>query len=166
MEGLKAEGIDYRGVIYAGLMIEQNRPRVVEFNCRFGDPEAQVVLPRLITDLVEICQATIAGTLDQIELVWDSRATLGVVLASEGYPGAYKTGFPIAGLAEAEGLVFHSGTACKDGEIVTSGGRVLTAVGKGDDLAQAQSAAYKVAQKISFSGAYARSDIGWRALEK
>jgi phosphoribosylamine--glycine ligase len=166
VEGLRAEGIDYRGVIYAGLMIQESQPRVVEFNCRFGDPEAQVVLPRLATDLVEICQATLRGKLDEIELVWDSRATLGVVLASEGYPGSYKTGFPILGLEQAEGLVFHSGTALKDNQIVTAGGRVLTAVGRGDDLAQAQADAYKILSKISFCGAYSRSDIGWRALER
>jgi phosphoribosylamine--glycine ligase len=161
--GLVEEGIDYRGVIYAGLMIEDNKPRVVEFNCRFGDPEAQVVLPRLSTDLVEICQATIGGTLDQVELVWESQAALGVVLASRGYPGEPEIGFAIEGL-ERDGLVFHSGTALKDGQVVSSGGRVLTVVGRGDDLASAQSAAYTLAEGIKFEGAYWRTDIGWRAI--
>lgn len=161
--GLKSEGILYRGVVYAGLMIEDGTPKVVEFNCRFGDPEAQVVLPRLATDLVEICQATIEGRLAEIELVWDSAATLGVVLASGGYPGSYKGGYPISGLPK-EGLVFHSGTKEVDGQIVTAGGRVLTAVGKGEDLAAAQREAYQLAEKITFEGAYLRRDIGWRAI--
>ena len=165
LAGLRAEGIDYRGVIYAGLMIHENRPKVVEFNCRFGDPEAQVVLPRLVTDLA-ICQATVEGKLDEIELTWDSRATLGVVLASGGYPGEYKTGYPILGLPQPGGLVFHSGTQEKDGQLLTSSGRVLTAVGRGDDLACAQREAYELLGKISFAGAYFRPDIGWRALTK
>ncbi|HOB23145.1 MAG TPA: phosphoribosylamine--glycine ligase, partial [Bacillota bacterium] len=134
LEGLQKEGIDYKGVIYAGLMIKDNQPKVVEFNCRFGDPEAQVILPRLVTDLVSICQATVEGRLEEIELTWDSRAALGVVIASKGYPGEFKSGFPIEGL-DTEGLLFHNGTGLADGRIVTAGGRVITAVGMGDTLA-------------------------------
>ena len=163
LEGLQKEGIDYKGVIYAGLMIKDNQPKVVEFNCRFGDPEAQVILPRLVTDLVSICQATVEGRLEEIELTWDSRAALGVVIASKGYPGEFKSGFPIEGL-DTEGLLFHNGTGLADGRIVTAGGRVITAVGMGDTLASAQAAAYRLVEKISFTGAYYRSDIGWRAL--
>jgi phosphoribosylamine--glycine ligase len=157
-------GLDYRGVIYAGLMITAEGPKVIEFNARFGDPEAQVVLPLLETDLVDLCLAVADGTLDRVSLANRAGAAVCVVLASEGYPGSYKTGRPITGLADipAETLVFHAGTRAEHSQLVTAGGRVLNIVGLGADLERARAHAYTAAERITFAGKHYRRDIGRR----
>jgi phosphoribosylamine--glycine ligase len=160
----------YRGVLYAGLMIDGGDPSVLEFNVRFGDPEAQPVLMRLRSDLVEIMLATVDGTLDQCEIEWDERPTVCVVMASGGYPGSYEKGRPITGIDEAEGLdgvkVFHAGTAERDGTLVTSGGRVLGVTAIGDDLPDAIDRAYDAVSRIDFEGKHYRKDIAARALQR
>lgn len=156
------EGKPYKGVLYAGLMMTHKGPRVLEFNARFGDPETQVILPLLKTDLVEIIEATINGRLTRMKIEWSDEACVGVVLASGGYPESYKTGFPIGGLNEVDGdsLVFHAGTATDDkGQTVTSGGRVLTVVAKGRSYDEARGKAYRSASKITFEGCHYRKDI-------
>ena len=154
---LAEEGRPYRGVLYAGLMMTEAGPKVVEFNCRFGDPEAQAVLPRLKTDLMEALLAVEEGALNELRLEWDSRSCVCVVLASGGYPGAFQTGLPIEGLEEAEAiencLVFHGGTRLEGGRLVTGGGRVLSVCGLGDDVRQAVQTAYKGAPASSVSAA-------------
>ena len=168
--GMSAEGMAYRGFLYAGLMIDPNgKPRVLEYNCRFGDPETQPVLARMRSDLTELCQAAFDGSLDSIEVEWDPRAALGVVLASGGYPDSYATGAPISGLNTDFGddtLVFHAGTREVDGAIVTSGGRVLCVVGLGDTVASAAELAYSSAARIHWKDVYYRRDIGYRAIRR
>jgi phosphoribosylamine--glycine ligase len=169
--GLAAEGMPYRGFLYAGLMIDAaGDPRVVEFNCRFGDPEAQPVLARLETDLVQLCLQAARGRLEFEALSFDARTALGVVLAAEGYPGAYEQGDPISGLddaREAGTLVFHAGTARDDaGHPVTSGGRVLCVVGLGDSVTAAAERAYAGVGRIRFRGMRYRRDIGHRAIAR
>ena len=170
LRGLKAEGTPYTGFLYAGLMIDANgAPRVIEYNCRFGDPEAQAVLARLRSDLPALCLAALAGRLDREHIDWDERAALGVVLAAPGYPGTVQAGAPISGLERAAALpgkVFHAGTALRDGHVVTSGGRVLCAVGLGAGVAAAQRAAYALVDCIGFEGAQFRRDIGYRAIAR
>ena len=163
------EGRTYRGCLYLGLMVTADGPKVVEFNARFGDPETQVVLPLLDSDLVAIMCACADGTLADIPIRWKDGAAVCVVLASGGYPGHYEKGQEIHGLADAEAmgaLVFHAGTAMKDGKLVTNGGRVLGVVGRGADISSAVDAAYAAATKISFKDAYYRKDIAHRALER
>ena len=163
------EGRTYRGCLYLGLMVTADGPKVVEFNARFGDPETQVVLPLLDSDLVAIMCACADGTLADVPLRWKDGAAVCVVLASGGYPGHYEKGQEIHGLADAEAmgaLVFHAGTAMKDGKLVTNGGRVLGVVGRGADISSAVDAAYAAATKISFKDAYYRKDIAHRALER
>ena len=163
------EGRVYRGCLYLGLMVTADGPKVVEFNARFGDPETQVVLPLLDSDLVAIMCACADGTLADVPIRWKDGAAVCVVLASGGYPGHYDKGQEIHGLADAEAmgaLVFHAGTAMKDGELVTNGGRVLGVVGRGADISSAVDAAYAAAAKISFKDAYYRKDIAHRALER
>ncbi len=168
LAGLAAEGMPYTGFLYAGLMIAADgTPNVLEFNCRFGDPETQPVLSRLKSDLVALCEAALAGRLDSVEAEWDSRAALGVVLAAAGYPDDPRTGDAIQGLDQAAklpGKVFHAATRSVDGRVVTAGGRVLCAVGLGDGVAAAQRAAYALVDRISWDGMQHRRDIGWRAL--
>ena len=162
------EGRTYRGCLYLGLMVTADGPKVVEFNARFGDPETQVVLPLLDSDLVAIMCACADGTLADVPIRWKDGAAVCVVLASGGYPGHYEKGQEIHGLADAEAmgaLVFHAGTAMKDGKLVTNGGRVLGVVGRGADISSAVDAAYAAATKISFKDAYYRKDIAHRALE-
>lgn len=170
VRGMAAEGYPYTGFLYAGLMIDaQGNPKVLEYNCRFGDPETQPILQRLRSDLVELCLATLDKRLHQVEAVWDSRAALGVVLAAGGYPQSYEKGFIINGLKEAvqlEGKIFHAGTLEKAGEIVTSGGRVLCACALGETVREAQSDAYALVKKIQWEGMYYRQDIGYRAAKK
>lgn len=164
---MAAEGRPFRGILFAGLMITKDGPKTVEFNARFGDPEAQVVLPRLKTDLLDIFQASIDGKLDQIDIAWSDEAAVCVVLASEGYPGSYPKGRVIGGLdkaAESGAIVFHAGTALKDGQFVTNGGRVLGVVGLGRDIAEARGNAYKAAGVIEFAGKQNRTDIAAKAL--
>ena len=163
------EGRVYRGCLYLGLMVTADGPKVVEFNARFGDPETQVVLPLLDSDLVAIMCACADGTLADVPIRWKDGAAVCVVLVSGGYPGHYDKGQDIHGLADAEAmgaLVFHAGTAMKDGKLVTNGGRVLGVVGRGADISSAVDAAYAAAAKISFKDAYYRKDIAHRALER
>ncbi len=168
LAGLAAEGMPYTGFLYAGIMIAKDgTPNVLEFNCRFGDPETQPVLSRLLSDLVTLCEAALAGRLDTVQAEWDPRAALGVVLAAPGYPDLPRTGDAINGLDEAAllpGKVFHAATRADDGRVVTAGGRVLCAVGLGDGVAAAQRAAYALADRIHWDGMQYRRDIGWRAL--
>ncbi|WP_027094164.1 phosphoribosylamine--glycine ligase [Cohnella thermotolerans] len=160
-----AEGRPFRGVLFAGLMITKDGPKTIEFNARFGDPEAQVVLPRLKTDLVDIILASLNGRLNEIDIAWSDEAAVCVILASEGYPGSYAKGLPIEGLDRAgDALVFHAGTAVKDGRIVTNGGRVLGVVGLGGDIAAARDKAYEAANRIAFEGKMNRTDIAAKAL--
>jgi phosphoribosylamine---glycine ligase len=168
LAGLAAEAMPYTGFLYAGLMIAKDgTPNVLEFNCRFGDPETQPVLSRLSSDLVELCEAALAGRLDAMRAEWDPRAALGVVLAARGYPDEPRTGDPINGLEEVAqfpGKVFHAATRAEDGRILTAGGRVLCAVGLGVGVAAAQRAAYTLVDRIRWDGMQCRRDIGWRAL--
>ena len=168
MCGCAAEGIDYRGILYPGIMLTKSGPKVLEFNARFGDPETQVYLTRLENDLVEMLNASVNGTLDKIELKWKAAASVCVVMASGGYPGSYQKGEVVSGLDVANALpntkVFHAGTALKDGQIVTNGGRVLGVTALGRDLKVAQAAAYAAVEKIYFNGAHFRRDITAKAL--
>jgi len=168
LRGCAAEGIDFRGIIYPGIMLTKSGPKVLEFNARLGDPETQVYMPRLENDLVELLGASVDGTLDKIELQWKPDASVCVVMASGGYPGGYAKGKVITGLDAANALprtkVFHAGTALKDGKIVTNGGRVLGVTAWAKDLKSAQAAAYAAVGKISFDGAQFRRDIAAKAL--
>ena len=169
--GLAGEGTPYTGFLYAGIMVAADgSPRVLEFNCRFGDPETQPVLFRMRSDLVELCLAALEGRLDEVRCDWDPRPALGVVLAAEGYPADYRKNDPISGLDADEGLddakIFHAGTARRDGEIVTRGGRVLCAVALGENVGEAQRKAYALADRIRWHGVFYRRDIGWRALKR
>lgn len=167
---LAARGVHYRGILYAGLILTAEGPKVLEFNVRFGDPEIQAVLPRLESDLVEVMNATLNGELDKVELKWSPQACVTVVLASGGYPGSYRKGYPIDGLEEAERMegvtVFHAGTAGGgDGEVVTAGGRVLNVSALGRDFAAARERAYRAVEKISFQDMYYRRDIALKVTE-
>jgi phosphoribosylamine---glycine ligase len=168
LRGLRADGNPYVGFLYAGLMIAADgTPNVLEFNCRFGDPEAQPILLRLQSDLVDLCEAALAGALARTEARWDPRAALGVVMAAGGYPDTYRRGDPISGLeaaARLPGKVFHAGTRSEDGHIVTSGGRVLCAVGLGATVAAAQLQAYDLVHAIHWNLVQYRRDIGYRAI--
>ena len=166
-EAMVKEGRPFRGVLYAGLMLTDQGPKVIEFNARFGDPEAQVLLPRLETDLLEIILASLEGRLGDIDIRWKDEAAVCVILASRGYPGSYEKGHPIEGLDDLddEALVFHAGTAIgADGRLVTSGGRVLGVVGRGATIEQAREKAYVYADKIRFEGKHYRTDIAAKAL--
>jgi phosphoribosylamine--glycine ligase len=170
LRGLAADGNPYTGFLYAGLMIgEDGAPKVLEFNCRFGDPETQPILMRLESDLVGLCQAALRGTLDRFDIRWDPRAALGVVLAAGGYPDAYHQGDPIEGLdaaARLPGKVFHAGTRLEGSRVMTAGGRVLCAVGLGDTVSAAQRQAYALAGAIHWDGMQYRRDIGHRAIAR
>ena len=174
VRAMREEGRPYKGILYAGLMIQKGKAKtnikvkVLEFNCRFGDPEAQPILMRLESDLLDVLLASIEGTLDKVNLKWDPRASVCVVMSSEGYPGDYEKGRPITGLDDItpgnDVVVFHAGTAEKDGCIVTSGGRVLGVTGLGSGIAEAIEETYRAVEKIDFEGAYYRGDIGAKAL--
>jgi phosphoribosylamine--glycine ligase len=170
LRGLREDGNPYWGFLYAGLMIAADgTPNVLEFNCRFGDPETQPILMRLQSDLVDLCEAALAGTLNRLDARWDSRAALGVVMAAGGYPDAYRKGDPISGLESAArlaGKVFHAGTLAQGAQIVTAGGRVLCAVGLGDTVAAAQAQAYELVHAIHWNLVQYRRDIGNRAIER
>lgn len=166
-KAMVSEGRPFRGVLFAGLMMTPNGVKTVEFNARMGDPETQVVLPRLQTDLVDIILASLNGRLGEIDITWSDEATVCVIAASEGYPAAYPKGRVITGLekAEAQGaLIFHAGTASQSGEIVTNGGRVLGIVGRGKDITEARDNAYAAVREIHFEGMHVRSDIAAKAL--
>jgi phosphoribosylamine--glycine ligase len=168
VHGLASEGMHYRGFLYAGLMISPDGdPKVLEFNCRLGDPEAQPILFRLRSDLVDHCQAALQGTLGSQAIEWDPRAAVGVVMASRGYPGDYRKGKTIRGLPAApdqEFKVFHAGTIVEGEHVVTSGGRVLCAVGLGNDVREARSRVYEGIKGIEWDGGFFRNDIGYRAV--
>ncbi len=170
VRGMKAEGHPYTGFLYAGLMIGRDGvPKVLEYNCRFGDPETQPVMLRLQSDLVELVEAALDGRLNKTEAKWDSRPALGVVMAAGGYPGAYKKGDAISGLPAtdaSDAKVFHAGTALKDGHVVTSGGRVLCVTALGATVGAAQKRAYEVVRQITWTGAQYRTDIGYRAIAR
>ena len=170
VRGLAADGMPYTGFLYAGIMIAPDgTPNVLEFNCRFGDPETQPIMARLRSDLTVLCDAALAGRLDQASMEWDPRAALGVVLAAAGYPDTVRKGDEIRGLDRAAGLpgkVFHAGTAQREGRIVTQGGRVLCAVGLGDSVRAAQRDAYALVDQIDFEGMQCRRDIGYRAIDR
>ncbi|MDP2106615.1 MAG: phosphoribosylamine--glycine ligase, partial [Desulfobulbaceae bacterium] len=169
VKAMEAEGRPYKGILYAGLMINHGVAKVLEFNCRFGDPEAQPLLMRLETDLVDIVEAILDGRLNQVDLVIDPQPTVCVVMASGGYPGPYEKGRVIAGLESAfhsDVMVFHAGTAFRDGDIVTAGGRVLGITAKGRDLEEAIGLAYGAVARITWDGAYYRNDIGQKALRR
>jgi phosphoribosylamine--glycine ligase len=167
VKAMAKEGMVYKGVLYVGLMIVDGEPVVLEFNARFGDPETQVVLPLLQTDVVDILMAVVQGNLDWVKIDWSSEACVGVVMSSAGYPGSYKTGFPIQGIdnVDKDVLVFHAGTKLgNDGIIYTDGGRVLTVVGIGNDMAEAQKKVYHNIPNIYFKGCYYRRDIALREI--
>ena len=164
VDAMKAEGREFKGIIFFGLMLTADGPRVLEYNARFGDPETQVVLPRMKSDIVEVFEACIDGTLDQVDLEFEDNAAVCVVLASDGYPVKYEKGFPIAGLDEFdkhEGYYcFHAGTKFDNGQIVTNGGRVLGVTAKGKDLKEARANAYAATEWVTFANKYKRNDIG------
>jgi phosphoribosylamine---glycine ligase len=171
VDGLVREGIEYRGVLYAGLMLTPNGPKVLEFNCRFGDPETQPLMMRLKSDLAEVMMAVVEGRLDKVELRWDERAAVCVVATSSGYPGKYPTGLPISGIEDAEAMedvrVFHSGTRYEKGQsgvVLTDGGRVLGVTAAGRTVADARRRAYQAMEKIHFEGMHYRRDIGHQAV--
>jgi phosphoribosylamine--glycine ligase len=169
--GMAADGLPYTGFLYAGVMIDADgTPRVLEFNCRMGDPETQPIMARLKSDLVDLLEHAIDGTLDAVDAEWDRRAALGVVLAAAGYPEAPRKGAVIEGLeritetAHPDVHVFHAGTSLVDGKVVASGGRVLCVTALGDSVKQAQRAAYAAVADLRFEGMQYRSDIGYRAI--
>ncbi len=170
VRGMAKEGNPYTGFLYAGLMIDKaGTPKVIEYNCRFGDPETQPIMMRMQSDLVELCLAAIDGKLDQVESKWDPRASIGIVLAAGGYPGDYRKGDVISGLPSQEVAgekVFHAGTSDSQGNVVTSGGRVLCATALGNTVLEAQQRAYQLAKQISWEGVFYRSDIGYRAIAR
>jgi phosphoribosylamine--glycine ligase len=169
VQGLQAEGIRYRGVVFAGLMLDEDGPKVLEFNCRFGDPEAQVVLPRLVANFPELLLACVEGNLSHYQVRWTDEACVGVVLASRGYPGPSETGLPISGLPEAAAMpgvqVFHAGTATREGRVVTAGGRVLTVTALGRDQDEARRRAYEACSLIHFDGMTYRRDIAAGSMQ-
>ncbi|SNC63982.1 phosphoribosylamine--glycine ligase [Marinobacter sp. es.048] len=170
VRGMAAEGYPYKGFLYAGLMIDNSgTPKVIEFNCRFGDPETQPIMLRMKSDLVELCDAAIDGKLDQCDSEWDDRASVGIVLAAGGYPGSYNKGDTISGLpdTETEGeKVFHAGTRLNGDQVVTNGGRVLCATALGNTVTEAQKRAYELASRIQWDGAFYRKDIAFRAIAR
>jgi phosphoribosylamine--glycine ligase len=165
VDGLRAEGKPFVGVLYAGLMLTKDGPRTLEFNCRFGDPETQVLLPLLETDLLDVMEACVAGSLERTEIKWKNDAAACVVLASEGYPASYPKGRVISGLDSElmDAVIFHAGTVIKDEQVVTAGGRVLAVTGWGANLSAALHNAYVAVNNVNFEGQQFRKDIGWRA---
>lgn len=167
--GMATEGTPFTGFLYAGLMIDAHgHPKTLEFNCRMGDPETQPIMARMKSDLVPIFEAAVEGRLDSVDIEWDQRTALGVVLAAENYPGTPRTGDVIHGLPNetVDSIVFHAGTALKNQQVLTQGGRVLCAVGLGEGIKQAQKTAYNTVEKIHFDGIQYRRDIGWRSVLK
>jgi phosphoribosylamine--glycine ligase len=169
VQGLAAEGIPYTGFLYAGLMISPDgTPKVLEYNCRFGDPETQPIMMRLKSDLIELCDAALDERLDETRAQWDPRVALGVVMAAGGYPGSYRKGDVIHGLPEEtpDCKVFHAGTRSDNGNVVTAGGRVLCVVALGESVSRAQQSAYETVNAIQWRDVYYRKDIGHRAIAR
>ena len=170
VQGMAEEGSPYKGILYAGLMITKSGPKVIEFNVRFGDPETQVVLPRMRSDIVPALVACCEGRLESVEIAYEAGSCVTVVMASGGYPGPYEKGFPITGLNAAESdpdvLVFHAGTAIRENQVVTNGGRVLNVTARAEGIGPAIAKAYEAAGKVSFQAAHYRKDIGQRALDR
>ncbi|MCL4151185.1 UNVERIFIED_CONTAM: hypothetical protein GTU68_014694 [Idotea baltica] len=171
VEGMKSDGYPYTGFLYAGIMIASDgTPKVLEYNCRFGDPETQPIMMRLKSNLADLCLAALEQKLDTITCEWDTRAALGVVLAAGGYPDSYAKGLVISGLDQCDNdhcKTFHAGTANDDsGAVVTSGGRVLCVTALGNTVTEAQQAAYQAVDKISWDGVFCRTDIGYRAIAR
>ena len=170
IDGMAAEGCPYKGVLFAGLMIKDGKPKTLEFNVRFGDPECQVLMARLDSDLVEALDAAATGRLNEIELAWRDEAAMVVVMAAAGYPGAYDKGSEIKNLEQANAIdgvtVFHAGTTAEDSKILASGGRVLGVTALGSDVAEAQSKAYQAVDAIDWKEGFCRRDIGWRAIAR
>ena len=170
IDGMAAEGCPYKGVLFAGLMIKDGKPKTLEFNVRFGDPECQVLMVRLSSDLVEALDAAATGRLNEIKLIWREETALVVVMAAEGYPGAYEKGSEIKNLDQANVIddvtVFHAGTQAENGKILTSGGRVLGVTALGADVAEAQNKAYQAVDSIDWEQGFCRRDIGWRAIAR
>ena len=170
VKAMTVEGAVFKGVLYAGLMITEKGPELIEFNCRFGDPECQVILFRLISDLVPALLASIDGTLNKISLDWHDQVAMAVVMAAKGYPGQYEKGTPIQGLKDASSgeniHIFHAGTAIKDGRIIATGGRVLNITARGNTVTKARDLAYQAVEKIDWENGFYRKDIGWRAIER
>jgi phosphoribosylamine--glycine ligase len=170
IDAMRARGTPYQGVLYAGLMIRDGEPKLIEYNCRFGDPECQVLMLRLKSDLLPALIAARDGVLDTFDLRWRSDTAITVVMAAKGYPGAYEKGTPIRGLDEAsavEGVeIFHAGTTAREGQILANGGRVLNVSAVGKDVREARARAYEAIARIDWPGGFCRSDIGWRAIER
>ena len=170
VRGMASEGNKYKGILYAGLMIDQEKINVLEFNARFGDPETQPILMRMKTDLIPILEAIVDERLDQVSIQWDERPTVCVVMASEGYPGSYQKGMEIQGLDNVKGMqdvvAFHAGTALKDGHVITNGGRVLGVTALGNSIEETIKLAYQATSQIHWDGAYHRTDIGKKALRR
>ena len=169
IRGMAADGITYRGVLFAGLMITDAGPKLIEYNCRFGDPECQALMMRLKNDFLEVLEAAVNGELDQVELKWSNDAALTVVMAVNGYPGGYEKGSEIKGIEEAEAngaMVFHSGTKADGDKILADGGRVLSVTASAPSVAKAQAKAYDAVAKIDWPEGFCRSDIGWRAINR
>ena len=170
IHAMNREDKPYRGALYAGIMVTDDGPQVLEFNCRLGDPETQPILMRLQSDLVPVLLASLDGTLEDADIRWDPRPAICVVMAAGGYPGAYQKGFPIEGLEDAatmpDVVVFHAGTALEEGRAVTAGGRVLGVTARGDTIQEARDRAYAAVKKVHFEKAYYRTDIARRAIER
>jgi phosphoribosylamine--glycine ligase len=168
VDGMVRDGITYRGILYAGVMLTSNGPKVLEFNCRFGDPETQPLMMRFKSDLLEVMLAVVEGKLDNVALNWDPRPAISVVATSRGYPGKYPTGLPIMGVDKADSMrdvkVFHSGTAMQGKQLVTAGGRVLSVTALGDTIADAQKRVYEAMKLVEFEGMHFRKDIGRQAV--
>ncbi len=168
MQGLRQDGVHFKGILYGGFILTEDGPKVLEYNARFGDPEAQVILPRLETDLLEVLLAAADERLSEVDLTWKPDAALSVVMASGGYPGSYETGIPIEGIADAAAVpgvtVYQAGTRVEDGAVLTAGGRVLDVTALAPTLAEARDRAYEAVDRISFEGAHYRTDIGAKAL--
>jgi len=169
IKGLQKEGREYKGVIYAGLVLTKDGPKVLEFNARFGDPETQVILPRLESDLIEIFLAVVEGNLSKVNIKWKDKAAVCVILASGGYPGKYQKGKVIYGFEKLENkkgiIVFHAGTKLQEGKIVTAGGRVLGVTAWDDTISKAKEKAYEGVEKIYFENIYYRKDIAAKAIK-
>ena len=169
LKGIQEEKLDYRGIIYAGIMVTKDGPKVLEFNVRFGDPETEAIVPRLESSLADVLMKTAQGRVAEIRMQWSEKPSVCIVMASEGYPGALRKGFEITGIEDAEqsgAIVFHAGTAVKDGKVINSGGRVLVVTANGEQIADAVAKAYDAVAKIHWTGVQYRHDIAKRAVNR